>query len=159
DLPSICRSAGNWAALPACKNSRQEAYVLQISAQEMHTIRQSLPSRQFLSRRKSMHMKAQLLESDEVLEFVPQILNLKKILLPIDFSPMSKKAFRDAARFAEQFGCQIVLLHVVEPVTAIAGTPLAVDIFAQPEEDTTVAKAELECLAGVSGTRPNSFMS
>src|SRR5262245_6913546 len=125
----------------------------------MHTIRQSLPSRQSLSRRKSMHMKAQLLESDEVLEFVPQILNLKKILVPIDFSPMSKKAFRDAARFAEQFGCQIVLLHVVEPVTAIAGTPLAVDIFAQPGEDPTVAKAELECLAVVSGTRPNSFTS
>jgi nucleotide-binding universal stress UspA family protein len=99
------------------------------------------------------------MEPEEVLDFVPQILNLKKILVPIDFSPMSKKAFRYAVRFAEQFGCQIVLLHVVEPVTAIAGTPLSVDIFAQPDEDTTAAKAELACLTGSSGSHPNSFTS
>jgi len=92
-------------------------------------------------------MKAQLMEPEGVIELVPQILNIKKILVPIDFSPMSKKAFQYAVRFAEEFGCEIVLLHVVEPMTAIAGTPLAVDIFAQPEEDTAAAKAELACLA------------
>jgi len=104
-------------------------------------------------------MKAQAMESEEVVEFVPQILNLKKILVPIDFSPMSKKAFQYALRFAEQFGCEIVLLHVVEPVTAIAGTPLAFDIFAQPEEDTAAAKAELARLAISSRNQPNSFTS
>jgi nucleotide-binding universal stress UspA family protein len=129
------------------------------TAQEMHTIRQSLPSRQSLSRRESMHMKAQLMESDEVLEFVPQVLNLKKILVPIDFSPMSKAAFQYAVRFAERFGCEIVLLHVIEPVSAIAGAPLAVDIFAQPEEDTTAAKAGLACLAASSGNRRKPFKS
>ena len=75
-------------------------------------------------------MKAQVTESDSVTEMVPQILNLKKILVPIDFSDMSKHAFQYALRFAEQFGCEIVLLHVVEPETLIAGTSLAVDIFA-----------------------------
>ena len=69
-------------------------------------------------------MKAQVLEPEEVVEFVPQILNLKKILVPIDFSDMSKQAFQYALRFAEQFRCEIVLLHVVEPETVIAGTPL-----------------------------------
>jgi universal stress protein A len=104
-------------------------------------------------------MKTQLVEPTEVIEFVPQILHLKKILVPIDFSETSKKAFQYALRFAEQFGCEIVLLHVVEPVGAIAGTPLAVDIFAQPEEDTTAAEAELACLAARSRNRQNSFTS
>src|SRR6476661_522958 len=105
----------------------------------MHTIRQSPLSKPCPPQREFLHMKAQLMESKRVVEVVPQILNLKKILVPIDFSPMSKKAFQYALRFAEQFGCEIVLLHVIEPETAIAGTPLAVDIFAQPEEDTSSA--------------------
>jgi len=104
-------------------------------------------------------MKAQLMQPEGVLELVPQVLNLKKILVPIDFSPMSKQALQYAVRFAEQFGCEIVLLHVIEPVTAIAGAPLAVDIFAQPEEDTIAAEAELACLAKISGNHPNAFTS
>jgi len=105
-------------------------------------------------------MKAQLMQPEGVLELVPQVLNLKKILVPIDFSPMSKQALQYAARFAERFGCEIVLLHVIEPVTAIAGAPLAVDIFAQPEEeDTVAAEAELMCLAKSCGNHPNAFTS
>jgi len=104
-------------------------------------------------------MKAQLMEPKRVVEMVPQILNLKKILVPIDFSPMSKKAFQHALRFAEQFGCEIVLLHVIEPVEAIAGSLLAVDIFAQPEEDTAAAEAELAFLKASSRNRRNSFTS
>jgi nucleotide-binding universal stress UspA family protein len=125
----------------------------------MHTIRQSLLSQPLLSRRESLQMKAQVMKPEGVVELVPQILNLKKILVPIDFSPMSKKAVQYALRFAERFGCEIVLLHVVEPVGAIAGTPLAVDIFAQPEEDTTAAEAELAFLAAKSRNRQNSFTS
>src|SRR5438876_11355657 len=122
----------------------------------MHTICQSPLSEPSLSRLESLHMKAQLMEPEGVIELVPQILNIKKILVPIDFSPMSKKAFQYAVRFAEQFGCEIVLLHVVEPMTAIAGTPLAVDIFAQPEEETAAARAALAWLAaGSRGPRPS----
>ena len=90
---------------------------------------------------------------------VPRVLNLKKILVPIDFSPMSKQALRYAVRFAEQFGCEIVLVHVIEPMTAIAGAPLAVDIFPEAEEDTIAAEAELACLATSSGDHRNSFTS
>jgi len=104
-------------------------------------------------------MKAQVTEEDGVTEMVPQILNLKKILVPIDFSGMSKHAFQYALRFAEQFGCEIGLLHVVEPETVIAGTPLAVDIFAQPEEDTADAEAELASLTASSRSRRISFRS
>jgi Universal stress protein UspA and related nucleotide-binding proteins len=132
---------------------------LEQAAQEMHTIRQSLPSRSLTERREFRQMKAQLMEAESVVDSVPQIFHLEKILVPIDFSPMSKKAFQYALRFAERFGCEIVLLHVVEPVGAIAGTPLAVDIFAQPEEDTTAAEAELACLAAKSRHRQNCFTS
>jgi universal stress protein A len=128
-------------------------------AQEMHTIRQLLLSQPFSGRRESVHMKAQLMEPEGIMEFVPQILDLKKILVPLDFSPMSRKAFQYALRFAEQFGCEIVLLHVVEPVTAIAGTPLSVDIFAQPEEDTVAAEAELASLVASARNQLNSFTS
>ena len=104
-------------------------------------------------------MKAQLLEEEEVVEFVPQILHLRKILVPIDFSETSQKAFHYALRFAEQFGCEIILLHVIEPVTAIAGAPLAVDIFSDAEEETIAAEAELACLAASSGNCSRSFTS
>jgi nucleotide-binding universal stress UspA family protein len=128
-------------------------------AQEMHTIRQLLPSRPSRERRELRQMKAQFTESDSVTEMVPQILNLKKILVPIDFSDMSKHAFQYASRFAEQFRCKIVLLHVVEPETVIAGTSLAVNVFAQLEDDTIAAEAELAALAASSRDRLNSVAS
>ena len=106
-----------------------------------------------------MKTAAQRIQTADTIELVPQILNLKKILVPIDFSPMSKKAFHYALRFAEQFGCEIVLLHVVEPETVIAGTSLGVDVFAQLEDDMTAAKAELAALAASSRDRLNSVAS
>ena len=104
-------------------------------------------------------MKHQVMEAEAGFELVPQILNVKKVLVPIDFSTTSQKAFQYALRFAERFGCEIVLLHVVEPEEAIAGTPLAVDIFAQPEEDTAAAQAELASFAASSRNGSKSFRS
>jgi len=64
-------------------------------------------------------MKTNLLEkkpsaSNKTLELVPFYLNLKKILVPIDFSDASHKALKFAIPFAEQFGASITLLHIVE---------------------------------------------
>ena len=42
-------------------------------------------------------------------------LRFKKILAPIDFSPASKNAIKYALRFAEEFGAELTLLHVLEP--------------------------------------------
>src|SRR6266567_6656994 len=100
-------------------------------------------------------MKAQVLEPEEVVELVPQILRLNKILVPIDFSDTSKKAFHYALRFAEQFGCEIVLLHVVEPESIIAGAAVAIEFFVQPEDDRIAAEAELASLAASSRNRQN----
>jgi len=106
-----------------------------------------------------MKTAAQRIETADTIELIPQILHLKKILVPTDFSETSKKAVQYAVRFAEQFGCEIVLLHVIEPVTAVAGAPLAVDIFPEAEEDAIAAEAELGWLATRSRNHQNSFTS
>lgn len=41
---------------------------------------------------------------------------IKKILVPIDFSDYSKNALKYAARFAKQFNAKIYLIYVVEPM-------------------------------------------
>ena len=52
------------------------------------------------------------------IESAPSRLQIESILVPIDFSPSSKKALAYAVPFAEQFGARITVLHVVEPVAA-----------------------------------------
>ena len=104
-------------------------------------------------------MKAQTMEPKTAAELVPEILRPKKILVPIDFSATSKKAFYYALRFAEGFDCEIVLLHVVEPVDSIAEKPVTIGIFAQPEEGATVAKARLASLVASTRNRENSVKS
>jgi nucleotide-binding universal stress UspA family protein len=47
---------------------------------------------------------------------VPALLQIKSILVPIDFSPSSEKALAYAVVFARQFGATLTLLHVVESV-------------------------------------------
>ena len=42
-------------------------------------------------------------------------LSLKRILVPTDFSPLSKKALQYAQRFAENFHAEVILVHVIEP--------------------------------------------
>ena len=46
------------------------------------------------------------------------LLNLKKILAPIDFSPASKRALDYAFRLGELFNAEVTLLHVFEPLQA-----------------------------------------
>ena len=43
------------------------------------------------------------------------VINLKRILVPVDFSPLSKKALLYATRLAQQFGAEVNIFHVVEP--------------------------------------------
>jgi len=41
---------------------------------------------------------------------------LKRILVPVDFSPSSRKALKYAVHFAKQLDAEIFLLHVLEPI-------------------------------------------
>ncbi len=44
----------------------------------------------------------------------PAGITLKRILVAIDFSPLSKKALHYALRFAAEFGAGVMLLHVID---------------------------------------------
>lgn len=91
------------------------------------------------------------MEAAETIDLVPQVLHLTKILVPTDFSETSKKAIRYALRFAEQFGCDIALLYVVEPATPIIGAPLAVETFTDKDE-FSMAEKDLAVLAAEAHT-------
>jgi universal stress protein A len=97
-------------------------------------------------------MKTQFVERKGVVEFIPQILHLTKILVPVDFSETSKKAFQYALKFAEQFDCEITLLNVVEPISPMVGAPLAVESFSVAKDEFSVAERNLAALAAESHT-------
>jgi universal stress protein A len=83
---------------------------------------------------------------------------IKKMLAPTDFSPPSRKAFHYALRFAEEFGSELILLHILEPATspALAGVPAA---SAFSEKEMATAEKNLRNLvdsaqaAGMTGAR------
>jgi len=87
---------------------------------------------------------------------VPKIVDLKKVLVPIDFSDPSKKAFHYALRFAEQFGCEIVLLHVLEPPYATGGARFAREL-PYSEDQLSIAEKNLAALS--AGLRTNGAYS
>jgi universal stress protein A len=55
-----------------------------------------------------------LARTPKVAAFAPPLFRLNKILVPIDFSEVSKKALGYAVQFAEPKSRHIVLLHIVE---------------------------------------------
>ena len=68
-----------------------------------------------------------------VVQLAPLRFRIGRILVPMDFSDHSNKALRYARPFAEQFGAQITLLHVIEPVVLptdfgyVPATPVDID--------------------------------
>ena len=48
----------------------------------------------------------------DVIEMVPRVLGIGRILVPVDFSAPAEKALRYAVSFARQFAAKIALLHV-----------------------------------------------
>jgi len=83
-------------------------------------------------------------------------LRIKSILVPLDFSPSSKKALDYAVAFARQFKARLTLLHVVEPVATpdfAASFPLAM------ENNKLVAAAKNELERVVKAARiPSSIV-
>jgi universal stress protein A len=91
-------------------------------------------------------MTAKTLEDESVLDR-PQhrTLRLKKILVPIDFSPPSKNAFKYAVRFAEEFGGELTLLYVLEP-ESMTGFMAIPEATAFVESDIVAAGKNLRSL-------------
>jgi nucleotide-binding universal stress UspA family protein len=79
-------------------------------------------------------------------------LQIKKILVPIDFSDYSKPALLYSAELAGIFGSELILIHIIEPIIyppdfsmgQIALPPLTIDIdSAATEELEKLIKTEL----------------
>jgi len=81
------------------------------------------------------------------------MIDLRKILVPTDFSPPSGNALRYAAAFADKFGADLVLLHVVQDLALLL--PEAVSVappIAPPVEQTAAAaRAALDRLVAEYG--------
>ena len=99
-------------------------------------------------------MTAETLEEERVIERPHhRTLRLKKILVPIDFSPPSKNAFKYAVRFAEEFGGELTLLYVLEP-QSMAGLMAIPEAAAFIENDIVAAGKNLRSLiASVRNSR------
>src|SRR6476646_3829138 len=78
---------------------------------------------------------------------------LKKILVPIDFSPASKDAFKHALHFAEKFSAELTLLYVLAPASSpnFVGIPGAPSVS---EIDRSSAEKKLRTL--IASTRNGS---
>jgi nucleotide-binding universal stress UspA family protein len=80
-------------------------------------------------------------------------LQFKKILAPIDFSPASRNGLKHAARFAEEFSAELVLLYVLEP-------PASASFVAIPGavafSEADFAKAEKNLRSLVASVRPQA---
>jgi nucleotide-binding universal stress UspA family protein len=91
-------------------------------------------------------MTAKTLEDQSALDHPGhRTLRLKKILVPIDFSPPSKNAFKYAVRFAEEFGGELTLLYVLEP-ESMTGFMAIPEATAFVESDIVAAGKNLRSL-------------
>lgn len=81
---------------------------------------------------------------------LPVPLHIQSILVPLDFSPPSRKALDYAVALARRFRAKLTLLHVVEPVATpdfAASFPLAM------EDDRLMAAAKRELEGAVKAAR------
>ena len=83
---------------------------------------------------------------------------IKKILAPTDFSPASEKGLKYAQRFAREFGAELTLLHILEPIVPFAfeGLPMRLPVEETGWSDAARALKALEVSArqkGVSTVR------
>lgn len=56
------------------------------------------------------------IKSAKIVPLTPSpAVSLKKVLVPVDFSPASEQAFTYARTLCHEFGANLILLHVLEP--------------------------------------------
>ncbi len=73
----------------------------------------------------------------------PLQFQIKRILVPVDFSEHSQKALHYALTFATQFGAEVTLVHIVEQMVYPGDwmyPPLAVSDFATEKREQVIAK-------------------
>jgi universal stress protein A len=86
------------------------------------------------------------METSTLRRRTPAAIQLKRILVPVDFSGPSQQALHCARRLAQFFGGEITLLHVVQK-TPVAPFPEAPPYLDYVEEDFEEAEKNLHALA------------
>jgi nucleotide-binding universal stress UspA family protein len=71
------------------------------------------------------------------------VLNIRRVVCPVDFSPISKRALDHAAVIARWYEAELVVLHVVPFMPTIFGFPAAVDSAAVAAADADAVLPEL----------------
>jgi universal stress protein A len=105
-------------------------------------------------------MKPTKPKSENPLEEPPQALHVKKVLVPIDFSGPSKKAFKYALGFAQQFGSEIILTHVLEPHVASGKSErFAPEIAPSAQDEWAMAEKNLQALASSAPVSGNLYIT
>lgn len=88
----------------------------------------------------------------------PTGIALKRILVPIDFSPLSKKALQYALCFAEEFRAGLTLLHVIEPDVPSAFDGLMIAPRISPNGNRTKCANRLKVLASSLAIRATNYV-
>ena len=89
----------------------------------------------------------------------PPELKFERILVPVDFSEHSLKAFRKALEFGRAFGAELILVHIVEQIIYPGDwsyAPLAMSDFAAERREVVAAK--LKALSAGSGIRATEIV-
>jgi len=74
--------------------------------------------------------------------------DVKRILVPVDFSPQSRSAVRFARAWAERFGSEVCLLHVIEPENSFDALGIEpISLLVPPPDFDDQVRNELELLA------------
>ena len=81
----------------------------------------------------------------------PNLLKIKTVLVPIDFSECSGKAVKYAVAFAKTFGAEIALVHVTDPYIP-SSEMVTVDIAALKKEMIDAAEKELKTVCDETTT-------
>lgn len=76
---------------------------------------------------------------------------LKSILVPVDFSPVSRAVVTRAAALAEPVGARLVLLHVVQPPTVLADYDPALPVVETMVQAANRHLARLKALVEARG--------
>ena len=87
-------------------------------------------------------------------------ITIRKILVPTDFSPASRKSLSYALRFAEELNSEITLLHVLEPETplTLAGRPAAAAFSKEELADADEGLRDLVNSAKAAGAGTKSIL-
>jgi nucleotide-binding universal stress UspA family protein len=95
---------------------------------------------------------------DKIVRAKPASIALKRILVPIDFSPLSEKALQYALRFAEGFRAELELLHVIEPDVTPAFDGFMIAPPMGPNGNRTESGNRLKSLASSMAIRTTKYV-